>query len=277
MNIYVILLQASIYTVIGRYYLTGKQEKGIMKFRRTAVALVVALIFIISSVPSFAAGSKSTNWASKYRPANGIMAEATNNEQRRVTGGRKGDQTGKEVAISSYRADGGAYTWKFVIRATDPVVANRAANFVTKVCRNNSIGYDNYYNNQKGINYRDSLYVYAKKVNWDVSKINKKVDTSCTPMCLIAFNAAGIKMDYQLKAKYRCNQTGTYTGIYKARTVNAESLETAIKLVNYKYKKQGKKPPFQIIKMSPGQFRQYRKNLKRGDVVCTYHHTAMVL
>ena len=247
-----------------------------MKRGRTVFALAIALFFIISTIPAYAV-SGSTNWASKYKYPNGNMAQATCNEKGRVVGGKKGDQTGHEVMITGFIADRDAYDWKLVIRANDPVVANRAAIFITKVCRNNNIGYDNYYNNQRGIKWRDSLYKYVKQANWDPSRIQTKVDTSCTPMCLIAFNAAGVNMDYQLKAKYSCVQTGTYTGVYKARTVNAESLTTAIRLVNKQYNKKGKPSPFKIIKLEPWQFRRYKSYLRRGDVVCTYHHTAMIL
>ena len=211
--------------------------------------------------------------------ASGRMAEAPCDERGRVVGGKKGDQTGREVRITRYVANRHVSyrNWKFVIRCTDPADAKAAATFVTRACRNNKIGYSNYRNRQKGINKRNSLYYEAKEHNFDPRKIRKKVDTSCTPLCLIGFSAAGIDMHYTLRAKYRCRQTGTYTGTYTCRTVNAEALKKSIRLVNRKYRKQGKKPPFKIIKLTPCQFKKYKKNLKRGDVICSGHHTAMVL
>lgn len=216
--------------------------------------------------------------ASHYKKPKGYMAEARCNERARTTGGKKGDQTGNEITLTRYRSRSyGIYGWKFVIRATDPRVANGAATFIKRLCKSSKFGYNNYKNNQSGINKRDSLYKVARKYGWDPNKIKTRVDTSCTPMCLIAFNAAGVDMSYKLKATYYDSSTGSYTGIYKARTVNAESLKAAIRLVNKKYKKQGKKAPFKIIKLTPAQYRNYKKYLKRGDVVCTGHHTAMVL
>ena len=84
-------------------------------------------------------------------------------------------------------------------------------------------------------------------------------------------------MSYRVRAKYRCRKTGTYTGIYLCGTVNAESLEGAIKVVNKNYIRQGKPAPFKIIKLKPKQFKKPKKYLKRGDVLCTGTHTVILL
>ena len=79
-------------------------------------------------------------------------------------------------------------------------------------------------------------------------------------------------MSYKLKAKYKGK-----TRTYRCRTVNGESLKTAIKLVNKKYREKGKDAPFEIITLSSKEWKNYKSSLKRGDVICTGHHVAMVL
>lgn len=214
----------------------------------------------------------------KYKKASGKISQVMFNEKHKVVGGRRGDQTGIEVFIDRYVYNPSKpwKRWKFAIRCTDPRAADAAASFVTKVCKSNKFGYNNYRNNQKGINKRNSLYKEAKRAHFKVSKM-RKTDTSCTPLCLTGYRVAGINMNYKLKAKYRCKQTGTYTGKYCAGTVNAESLKAAVKLVNKKYKAKGKKPPFKIITLSKKMAKHPKKYLKRGDTICTGHHTAMML
>lgn len=52
----------------------------------------------------------------------GNMAEATGNEAGGVTGGRSGDQTGREIAVNPYRN----FVWDCVLRYTEPEPARAA-------------------------------------------------------------------------------------------------------------------------------------------------------
>ena len=92
-----------------------------------------------------------------------------------------------------------------------------------------------------------------------------------------AMSGAGINMDYPIRCFYRCRRTGSYTGMYHCGTVNAESLKAAVKKVNYEYAKKGRKPPFKIIRLKKKQFKNYKKYLKRGNIVCTGKHTAILM
>lgn len=214
-----------------------------------------------------------------YVHASGRLCEAQSGDHGKIYGGEPGDQSGGELKLKNYYySESPEYRhWKFVIRCTDPDKADIAAAFVKGICKNNNIGYSNYVNDQDGIDHRNDLCIEAAKVGFDPSLIETKVDTSCTPLCLSGFCAAGIDMTYRLTATYTCKKSGTFTGVYRCNTVNAESLQEAIELVNQNYKRIGRKAPFKIIRMTPAQFRDPQQYLKRGDVLCTGHHTVILL
>ncbi|MBR0457453.1 MAG: hypothetical protein IJJ01_12385 [Firmicutes bacterium] len=209
-----------------------------------------------------------------YKAPSGKIGEACQDERGKAIGGKAGDQRGNEVKTSRYVYSGSKKyrKWKFVIRLTDPAKAEIAAQFVQAACANNNIGYDNYKNSQAGVTARNSLYNAASKVGFKPSKIKTKVDTSCTPLCMTAIGAAGINTSYQFYTSYHGKKYK-----YRVRAVNAESLKSAVTLINNKYKAAGQEAPLKIISLTPAQFKKYKSNLKRGDVLCTGSHTAMVL
>ena len=240
------------------------------KLRAFVISFVTA--FMVGAVFTFPDGSFA---ATEYKTPNGKIAEALSIHDK-VVGGKPGDQSGNELKIRKYKYSKGARKWKFVVRCTDPEIANFAASYSAAICKNNKFGYNNYVNRQSGIDKRNSLYWEAKKVGFNLNAIPRKVDTSCTPLSIVGFRAAGINMDYPIKAYYKCRKTGKYTGIYNCGAVNAESLKAAIKKVNAEYRKQGQPEPFVILHPTPKQFKKYKKYLKRGDVVCTGKHTAIL-
>ncbi len=75
---------------------------------------------------------------------------------------------------------------------------------------NNHIGYSLY-------DYT-SLYREAKKVNWDLSKINKKCNTVCSTFASVCINATGTKITkhlngYSDSVKTNLKNTGAFTFI----------------------------------------------------------------
>ena len=112
------------------------------------------------------------------------LAHAVYDESGRSTGGKAGDQTGKEVAIWDWYKSGTG--WTHVLRAKDKTVASKIAQVAKDITDNNCIGY-NQYN-------RLSLFKQAQAVNFDISKIKVKCDTDCSAMVAVCINAAGIKI-----------------------------------------------------------------------------------
>lgn len=110
------------------------------------------------------------------------IGHASINENGNITGGKAGDQTGKEVCIRSWYNKG----WNKVIRAKDTTIAEKIATAMEQACRNDNIGY----NQSK----RTTLFTLAKSVNFNLSKITTKCDTDCSALVAVCVNAAGISV-----------------------------------------------------------------------------------
>lgn len=106
------------------------------------------------------------------------IGHASIDENGKATGGIAGDQTGKEVKISSWY-DGG---WDFVARAKDPAVAEAIAAAAEAGCKNANIGYD-----QSG---RNTLMTQAKAVDFDLAKIATPCETDCSAFVSVCVRAA---------------------------------------------------------------------------------------
>lgn len=117
------------------------------------------------------------------------IGQATNDENGKTRGGTPGDQTGKEVSISSwsYSSKSGAYNnWKYVYRAKNSATATKLAKAMKDACNNNYIGYD-----QTGSD-RGTLYDQAKKLNWNIAAITTRCETTCASVVSVCLNAAGV-------------------------------------------------------------------------------------
>ena len=102
-------------------------------------------------------------------------------ENGNARGGAAGDQNGKEVSTQSwYKHSKG---WR-VLRAIDPEARKKIAECMRKACENPNIGYDQ---GQRG-----TLYTAAEAYGFDVSKVEKKVETDCSALVRVCLAYAGI-------------------------------------------------------------------------------------
>ena len=111
-----------------------------------------------------------------------LIGQASKDENGRYRGGAAGDQTGKEVYITSWYNR----PWDRIFRAKDSHVADKIADTMKAVCENDNVGYDQ--------NERTTLYIAAQAVGYDISKIVSKVETDCSALVAVCVNAAGIKV-----------------------------------------------------------------------------------
>ena len=162
------------------------------------------------------------------------IGHASSDEQRRAKGGKAGDQTGKEVLIQDWylRADG----WTAVFRPKDSQIAEKIAETMVQACTNNNIGYDQ--------GQRTTLYKYAEKCNWDITKIIEKCECDCSSLVAVCINAAGISIS---KDMYTGNQKDVLS-----KTKKFEILTESKYLIKADY-------------------------LKRGDILLGPGHTAIVV
>ena len=117
------------------------------------------------------------------------IGQATSGEQGKAKGGKAGDQSGNEVAISkwSYSANNQYNTWKYMFRAVDSSARLKIAQAVIDSCNNNHIGYDQQYPDRK------SCFKAAKKVKFDMSKITTDCEVTCSELANVCIAAAGLK------------------------------------------------------------------------------------
>lgn len=101
------------------------------------------------------------------------VGSARSDENGKATGGKSGDQTGKEVSTQSwYKHSKG---WR-VFRCTDPVAAGRIADAMEAACANSAIGYDQ--------NQRNTLFTQSKALNppfWP-GAVTTACETDCSAL-----------------------------------------------------------------------------------------------
>lgn len=102
-------------------------------------------------------------------------------ENGNARGGAAGDQNGKEVSTQGWYKH--AKGWR-VFRAIEPEAREKIAECMEMACVNPNIGYDQ---NQRG-----TLYAAAEPFGFDVSKVDKKVETDCSALVRVCLAYAGI-------------------------------------------------------------------------------------
>lgn len=109
------------------------------------------------------------------------FAGASIDERGKASGGKAGDQTGREVKIEDYYLH--SKGWR-VFRPLSPEVANKIAYDAEAAAKNNKIGYDQ--------GQRNTLYTYAKKVGFDCAKVTTACECDCSALVRVCLAYAGI-------------------------------------------------------------------------------------
>ena len=112
------------------------------------------------------------------------IGHAAHNEMRKVKGGKKGDQTRKEILIQAWYLHKKGW---IVLRARDPEVAKKLADTMVAICKNDHFGY--------GQDYRLSGFNEAKKHDFDVSKVDVNCGLDCSETVRVCLWSAGIKVE----------------------------------------------------------------------------------
>ena len=111
------------------------------------------------------------------------LGSARIDENGNATGGKAGDQTGKEVSTQNwYKHSKG---WR-VFRAKDPAVAEKIAWDMQAACDNPKIGYDQIQ--------RDTLYTVAKLVGFNCAKVATACETDCSALVRVCCAYAGVML-----------------------------------------------------------------------------------
>ncbi len=170
---------------------------------------------------------------SKYIKKNGLLAEAGNSSNGTMFDNNPGDWKIKSEVRTPNLYYGG---WTHVARFNDPIKANLMALCMESAAKNNHIGYDG--------NRRLTLYNEAKKYDFDVTKITKNVDTTCSNLVCVCINYTGTSFP---------SEAACSTGMLH-RNLTKRSNTFAVKT----YTGRG-------------------MTLYRGDILYSGHHTGVVL
>lgn len=112
-----------------------------------------------------------------------MIGQASIDERSQIKGGQAGNQSGYELNIRPWYLNG----WTLVLRPKSRAVAEK----MVRACRagvgNKHIGYDQ--------GQRNTLRVYAKLTDWDLSKIADDCETDCSAFMAVCAEAAGVNMN----------------------------------------------------------------------------------
>ena len=112
-----------------------------------------------------------------------MIGSARIDERGKISGGKDGDNNGREVSTQSYYAKPASAPWR-VLRPKDAAKAARIAVCMRMACANDHIGY-----NQSR---RLTLYNLAKPHGFDVSKVTQNCSTDCSALVRVCCAYAGI-------------------------------------------------------------------------------------
>lgn len=113
------------------------------------------------------------------------IGHASIDENGKATGGRAGDQTGKELCTRDWYTKG----WNVLLRPVRTSLAEKSAQAMEAACRNELIGYD-----QGG---RNTLYEKAKAVNFLLEAIEKACECDCSSLVHVCAIAGGANLTYE--------------------------------------------------------------------------------
>lgn len=106
------------------------------------------------------------------------------NELGKTSGGKAGDNNGREVCFSTYTKR----NYNYVLRAKDKNIAEKIASACEDGCRNDHIGYSQ--------PHRLTLRTQAKLVGMDLSRITKDCECDCSSFVAVCCECAGIPVPY---------------------------------------------------------------------------------
>lgn len=143
------------------------------------------------------------------------FAWASIDEKGNISGGKAGNQNGKELVVGNY------YTFgqNRVIRFKSVKYGRKAGKIAKKLAKNKNIGYDQHQ--------RTTLYNLAQRCDWDYKKLLKelkktKVETDCSAFCSTVINLA-----YSRKIINCCTTSTIVDACKKTGKFSVISIKTA--------------------------------------------------
>ena len=179
-----------------------------------------------------------TTKKSKYYNEKTIIGQACCNEFGKLSGGKPGDQTGREVCMTTWSS---GYGWLYVFRAKDASIREKIAQAMIDTCNNQNIGY----NIDKPNRY--AAWDNAEANGHNIKGISKKGDTTCSQAVSMCLRAVGIPKKYaprhmDIAVMTKVMLDSPYFTVYKGKS-----------------------------------YTQSTSKLKVGDILLSSHHTVIVV
>lgn len=130
-----------------------------------------------------------------------MISNCSIDERGKATGGKAGDNNGKEWRIRSWYS----YPWNVVLHHPNPEVRKTMVKLARDAANNNNIGYDQYN--------RLSFWNELVKVNYDAAAIKTKCETDCSAGVAAIAKATGFLLNDE---KLKNINIKAYTGNLKA-------------------------------------------------------------
>lgn len=138
---------------------------------------------------------------------------ASQDERGKASGGKAGDQTGREVKVGNWYSFG----QNVVLRFKDRDKAKKAAACMKDLCEKNYVGYDQ--------SQRTTLWDKLKALKWNYKKLKTPVETDCSALIAVCVNAAGIKISKNCwtgNLKAACKETGEFTVLIDKKYITSD-------------------------------------------------------
>lgn len=161
------------------------------------------------------------------------IGHASIDERGKASGGKAGDQTGKEVCTRQWYKKG----WQYCLRPKSATVAERSAAACEAACANDSIGYDQ--------SQRNTLHNLAKANNYKLSAVGK-CETDCSALMTVCAIAGGVT-----ELEHTGNAPTTSTMVAKFKASGAYDVLTADRYLSFFIRI----PPSGFFRPAPGALR----------------------
>lgn len=112
-----------------------------------------------------------------------LIGQASIDERGKITGGSAGNQSGWELNIRDWYANG----WTLVLRPKWRTTAKKMAAACRAGVGNRHIGYDQWQ--------RNTLRYYAKLAKWNLAAVTDDCETDCSAFMAVCAEAAGVDME----------------------------------------------------------------------------------
>ncbi len=192
------------------------------------------------------------------------IGHASGDERGKASGGKAGDQTGKELRTQNWYTKG----WNVLLRPRSAALAEKSALSCEAACANPNIGYD------QGA--RNTLNARAAEVGYDLARIENGCECDCSSLMHVCAIAGGANLHYESNG----HTTRTMVQAYVA-SGDYEKLTDRKYLTSDKYLRRGdilvKEGSHTAMVLTDGELAENAVHTQKPDIVTVYYSVRLPL